>query len=200
MDIPSFLGFLGLCVPIYLIARLAHYAHLALGDSGLLSNLLLYLSVALYVLSFPLGVVMHIANAPHINRLLKKHDSDMATAELKYIGKCSHCYSRHVSRHRPFGYNSERGLWANREAFDIYIPRRGTLPTLSYEVITQEELRLLKDVRAAYKAFHPYDEEVHFGQTNPYTKRPIRSEDDYDEYVRFRTHDIVDHLRDPFAL
>lgn len=200
MDIPSFLGFLGLCVPIYLVARLAHYAHLELGTSGLLSGFLLWSSVVLYILSFPLGIIMHIANAPHINRLLKKHDSDMATASLKYTGKCFHCYSRHISRHRPFGYDSERGVWTDRdEPFDIYIPKSETLPTLLSEDRIQEDIRLYKDIYAAHKVLRPFNEDAHIGQINPYTKRPIMSEEDYNEYLRFLSHETATRLRDPFA-
>lgn len=136
----------------------------------------------------------------HAWRLLKEHDKDMSIAERKYQGKCAHCYSRHISSCRPFGYNIERGSWTDRSTFDIYIPNPEALPVLSSDDLIKEDARLQKDIFTANKALHPFDPEHHIGQLNPYTKCPIRSEADYNEYLRFLSHDTVSHLRDPFAL
>lgn len=47
-------------------------------------------------------------------RLLKKHDSDMALASLKFISKCDGCQSATNRIALPFGYDHDKMVWTDR--------------------------------------------------------------------------------------
>lgn len=68
----SDLSWLGILVCVYAFARLLHYAHLRLDDSGkhkFISKILLFICSFLWLLSTPVSIVLGILNTLHFRRL-----------------------------------------------------------------------------------------------------------------------------------
>ena len=174
-----------------------HLYELNCADKGKSGPRLLAICILLLnFFSLPVSISSHFIESRFSQRLMRKHDRDMSLAESKFLGKCDHCYSKNISRCRPFGYDHNTGHWTNTDAYSIYIPSDGEWPT-RYPNPRDSEDQMCTDLFSALLAKRPFSPE-HIGQKNPYSDKTIESEYDYEEYLYDLASSYARKHLDPF--
>lgn len=161
-------------------------------QTSLFDDLAGIVCVILTIFSLPVSMVGFSIDSAYESRISQKLERHMRLAEMKYKGKCTHCYSHAVSSRRPFHYNFETFSWNDNSFSDIYIPPRGCWPDSG----STEHLQ--KDIYTALKAQRPFCND-HIGQTDPFSKCIIENEEDYDYFLFCLSCRYADSYNDPFG-